>query len=40
MLPGSHEGSLGFFEATDPRAPRGIGLPPTPATSRSTTATS
>jgi len=26
MLPGSHEASLGFFEATDPRAPRGIGL--------------
>jgi ectoine hydroxylase-related dioxygenase (phytanoyl-CoA dioxygenase family) len=26
MLPGSHEGSLGFFEATDPRAPRGVGL--------------
>ena len=26
MLPGSHEASLGFFEATDPRAPRGVGL--------------
>jgi hypothetical protein len=26
MLPGSHEASLGFFEATDPRAPSGIGL--------------
>ena len=26
MLPGSHECSLGFFEATDPRAPRGVGL--------------
>ena len=26
MLPGSHVGSLGFFEATDPRAPRGVGL--------------
>jgi len=26
MLPGSHEASLGFFEATDPRAPRGVGI--------------
>jgi ectoine hydroxylase-related dioxygenase (phytanoyl-CoA dioxygenase family) len=26
MLPGSHEASLGFFEATDPRAPRGVGV--------------
>ena len=26
MLPGSHEASLGFFESTDPRAPRGVGL--------------
>jgi hypothetical protein len=26
MLPGSHEASLGFFEATDPRAPSGVGL--------------
>jgi hypothetical protein len=26
MLPGSHEASLGFFEATDPRAPRGVSL--------------
>jgi hypothetical protein len=26
MLPGSHVTSLGFFEATDPRAPRGVGL--------------
>jgi hypothetical protein len=26
VLPGSHEASLGFFEATDPRAPRGVSL--------------
>jgi hypothetical protein len=26
MLPGSHEASLGFFEATDPRAPRGVAI--------------
>ncbi len=26
MLPGSHEASMGFFEATDPRAPRGVGV--------------
>ncbi len=26
MLPGSHEASLGFFEATDPNAPRGVSL--------------
>ena len=26
MLPGSHEASFAFFEASDPNAPRGIGL--------------
>jgi ectoine hydroxylase-related dioxygenase (phytanoyl-CoA dioxygenase family) len=26
VLPGSHEASLGFFEATDPRAPRGVAI--------------
>jgi ectoine hydroxylase-related dioxygenase (phytanoyl-CoA dioxygenase family) len=26
MLPGSHEASMGFFEATDPHAPRGVGI--------------
>jgi ectoine hydroxylase-related dioxygenase (phytanoyl-CoA dioxygenase family) len=26
VLPGSHTGSLGFFDASDPRAPRGVSL--------------